>query len=331
MDLKSAVATLSKSGNVISDQRFAFGERPTNPMLDLNLEDAEFWQALDEVARAAKVRVVAAVTHNGTPAVGLRAADDKASAPVVCYSGPFRLVLKQTTAVRNLANPKLSQLHATVEVACEPRYRPFFFRVGKGSIKFQSADGAWIEADQGGVGQIRLLGEQPVDWLVRLPLPDRSVATLKGLQGEVVADVPPRMLAFVFSAQAGDQEATKEDVTARPTRFEVTADPRVWRVRLQLQYPAGEKGTGLDLESHQTWAMDEVRIVLRDKTGREWKPSIGPLFSIAEKGIVTVECAFADDFADSPRKTADWQLHVTAPATPLRVPVRFQFKDVPLP
>ena len=101
--LSEALQQLQKqSGNAITDMREQLGAEVTNPALDLDIADKTFFEALDEIARLAEVTTTFA-TGDGT--IGIMAGGSMDAAPgtpapkppkpMVQYTGPFRIELKQ--------------------------------------------------------------------------------------------------------------------------------------------------------------------------------------------------------------------------------------------
>src|SRR5262249_44288393 len=112
MALKDALAELKKqTGIEVVDKRLD----KTNPSVKLELNKATFWQALDTIAREARV-VVSLYQGDGQIALV-----DGIYRPFrVSYSGPFRTVVKRLSVSHNFETGAHFCV-ASLEVAWEPR------------------------------------------------------------------------------------------------------------------------------------------------------------------------------------------------------------------
>jgi hypothetical protein len=324
LPLSEAIKRLEATGNRIVDLRPRLGQEVTDPLLPPGFPELPFWQALDRVADWADLRLVPHIDKkSGEPIVGLAARDKDVPprqhpSPALGYSGPFRVAVKQLTATRNLDDPNQSGLTCVVQVACEPRLQPLLLRLGRGSITY---DGKPV--DQGGIGTVKALGEAAIELTVRLPLPARQVASLN-FGGEFVALTPPSNLTFEFPRLAANEKVTLAQTTATLASFRSDRATQQWLFGITLDYPAGT----LDLESHQTWAMERNKIWLRhQKTKTLLETKLNPEIGIDEGRSIHINYAFAD----VPGRPEDWELVYRAPAPPVAYPVRFAFSNLPLP
>ena len=100
--LSEALQQLQKqSGNVITDMREQLGADVTNPSLDLSSHDQPFFEALDDIAKKAQV---ATTFFTGDGSIGITGGARRGRThrhagpsmkPLIAYSGPFRIELKQ--------------------------------------------------------------------------------------------------------------------------------------------------------------------------------------------------------------------------------------------
>lgn len=314
--LSAALAELHKqTGNLVEDLRPRFGEPVPDPALALRIEGMPFWPALDEIARQGNVTIY---PYTGKASVGIRAG--KAHDPeAISYDGPFRTRIRRLATFLDLDSGN-RYLTATLEIAWEPRYRPILLRVGPDSVKVRQGEGAFELIPQPGQGDVKLLGQQALgDLTLRLPAPPRDKPTLAELQGELSVLVPPEMLEFRLTGPSAGAMQEKRGVRVAVHRLQL--ERGLWTVGITLQYPR----EALDLESHQTWAADNEAGL--EQNGRRVAPEPGREIDVQEGGVIKVTYRFAN----VPGKPADWTLVYKAPATPVRYPLKFVFKDLKLP
>jgi hypothetical protein len=340
--LKEALQQLrEQTGNAVADLRGRFGQEETNPTIALDLDKVPFWQAVDVLvakanAQGAGIKLAPHLaadpkTRQRSPVVGIVGRDTLGpppqQAPPVAYSGPFRVAVKRVAAVRDLENEALSSLTLTLEIACEPRFQPLLLTIEPGAIQAAGPDGQLRPAERAAVRSLRLVGVYPAELTVRLPLPPRDTPALAEFRMEFTALVPPEMLTFTLPAVREGAEGARQGVRFTLSRFRpLRAGQGVeWDLTADLTYPAGR----LDLESHQTWALENAVLVLRRKGGKaEWRPSGDPLVAIDEGGTIRLSCSFKSEI---PEKPDDWELIARAPAAPVKVPVAVSFRSLPLP
>jgi hypothetical protein len=324
--LKDAIKSLNSSGNVVVDLRSKFGQEETNPTLQLNLEKAPFWQAADTIAAKAGVRLRSWMNpETKQTALGIFALgpiNDRMPNVRPVYDGPFRMAVKRLTADRNLEDDSLSNLAVMLELTWEPRLQPLLLRLRQDSVRAANDKSELTSVDQGGSGVIRLLGEPAVEMPLRLPLPARDKKVLPKLECQFQILVPMERLRYEFKNIVRGEKQTEKGVTVQVNRFE-TEPSGLWTIGLTLQYPP----KSLDLESHQTWALDGNELTLVYANGQRFTSKVNRDVSIEDGGAMRVTYYF-ERMAGKPE---EYHLEYRAPAAPLTYPVKFTFVDLPLP
>jgi hypothetical protein len=143
------------------------------------------------------------------------------------------------------------------------------------------------------------------------------------------------MITFQFetldrlaAAKAGDRlrKQTLEGVTCALDALTLVRDR--WSLRFVLGLPAG----GKKFESFQasTWVVHN-ELILQSKDGKKrLRPTSYALESVSSRRAVLTY-----NFVDKPGaprgQARDWLVAYRMPALIVEVPIRFQFKDVPLP
>src|SRR5690606_30424430 len=101
-----------------------FNQEEKDPTIQVDLEQAPFWKAVDTVLDAAELSLydyddeAEALAYTNRDAAAVKRSGH------AFYSGLFRLEPARIEAVRNLKNPTSRSLRLTVDVAWEPRIRP---------------------------------------------------------------------------------------------------------------------------------------------------------------------------------------------------------------
>ncbi|MCS7160025.1 MAG: hypothetical protein RMJ19_06095 [Gemmatales bacterium] len=321
--------------NHLADLRAAFGQRADNPKLALELRDVSFWQACDELAQQAGLRVVLlpANAERGVLVGLLTPATRKPlPKPPVCYTGPFRVRIVEVQAWYNLDDPDLSRLELTTEWACEPRYLPLWLHTTPESVRWQGADKTEHAARQAGQGTIKWLGEAALRWRLQLPLPPRQLPSLPFLKLQATALIAPKRLTFQVSPLSAGQTCRSDDVLVTLRSADYDAPNGQWRLQLHLDYPRADGPRGFDLESYHTWIMDASRFWLQAQgQNRRVTPGRPVTVSIEGRHAFQLELVFSAPEQNRPAESPLWALHGIIPATPLAVPIRASFRDIPLP
>jgi hypothetical protein len=248
----------------------------------------------------------------------------------VCYHGLFRTRLVRLVADRDWE----TQAHfyqARLEVAWEPRFRPYFLDPGATSVAMADEKGQAVAVPERDRGQAPVTGRSAVTIELRLPALPRSARQLGLLRGTFTAVGPSHMLRFEFkplhpiSRPAGALKQTQEGVTVQLRELRV--DEELVTVGLLLEYPAD----GMKLESFQSW-LGNNEIYFEKKDGTRFPPNGGYLSGDQAGPRVAVQYHFEDkDGKRRLRALGDWKLVYRTPARLVEVPVPFEFKGVDLP
>jgi hypothetical protein len=325
ISLSDALKTLAKSGNRVEDLRRRYEANPPNPILQLDLKQSPFWQATEAVAREAKLIVRPALdptTHQSL--IGLMSPPGETQPQLrVAWDGPFRLLIRRITADRHLDDDSLSGLSIVTELMWEPRYQPLLLKMDARSVAVASAGGQMSAVSQAGSGGIRLAGEPAVEIPLRLPLPPRSDKAIKKLEAHFCILTPPGQLDFHLPRLAVGERQTRGGVTLRIDRVETDARTGVWTVAATLDYAGA-----LDLESHQTWAVDGNTMALVSNRDKSRIPATANRYvSIEDGGAIHV----THYFKGAPGKVEEYAVEYQAPAAPVAYSAKFAFAELPLP
>lgn len=324
LTLRQALEVLNRTGNRVADFRSRQGQEADNPRLRLPTTPMRFWEAVDEVARQAKLRVTPFAERDGQVVVALLGGPGTLLGPVQ-YDGPFRITLLRVSAARSWDEGEPSRLLVTVQIAWEPRYRPLWVNLPADGVYLGNGSGAEQPVPQLKPQSCRAADEAAVTLTVQLPLPPRTQATLPELRLRTAVVIPPRQTPFLFPSPVAGQMVREDSVTCTLTRIEEDRRRQRGWISLRLNYP----GNLLDLESHQTWVMQGNSLVLTPKNGGQ------PLrFTTANAEINIQERSGIElrHLVDNlPQPLAAYMLRYEAPAPPVQYPLEMRWKEVPLP
>jgi hypothetical protein len=303
MPLKTVLAQLQQQTfNVVTDQ---MGD--PHPVLDLDLKEVAFWQALDVIADKASARVD---LHPRDGGIALAKRQAGWHPPLISYSGLFRTTLNSISAKIDLETGARYYI-GSLEVAWEPHLLPLLLETRPRSSDSSASSLAPVD------------GRTSLAFDVPLPLVDRSVGKLSLVEGELYAIAPTKMLTFKFDSLDARQKLTQEGVACHVSKV-VTADDH-WSVEITLDYPEGNA----KLDSYQSWVVNN-EIQLQSKDGADKFPSSSYLLEESTPRHAVLTYHF-NDKDKMKRGLVEWKLVYRTPALVVKVPITFSFKDVPLP
>ncbi|MDX2037566.1 MAG: hypothetical protein SFX72_13015 [Isosphaeraceae bacterium] len=322
--LSEAIQRLqAMSGNTITDLREQAGGDTTNPAFDLKLSGVDFFRALDEISAKA------GVTPNyftGDGSIGLMSGAGEAPVPVekpmVAYSGPFRIELREIALTREFTTGT-GRADIQLEVAWEPRLRPMLLAIKAEGMSITDDRGRKIEpAVNDETDDAVLRPDNPVAEVnLNLRAPERDARELASLAVKAEVTVPAAQRRFVFkNLTAKNEKITQGEIGV--TLESTVVDEQVWRVSVIVEYPGG----GPAFESYRQGLFNN-RLWLQKADGSRFEHNGGFNNTASDGGTL----AFEYLFVDVPGKPADYGLVYETPSKILTIPLEFEFKKVPLP
>ena len=323
ISLTQALQALAQQAGVeVADRR---QDRSDNFKIKLDLDKVPFWQALDTIAREADLRV-SLYQKDGKIAL----VDGPHQTLPVSYSGIFRVVVQELDVVRILeTGAHLCRAH--LEIAWEPRFQPLFLESRPEGLELKDDRGNTLKPLENGSGRAAVTKPLALDTQVVMQAPTRQAHSID-LKGALTLVGPSKMLRFTFDNLAKiergnvkqERQQSQEGVTVKMTEFAV--EPERWTARFALQYPA----EGPDFESFESWLVNS-EIYLEKAAGKQrLRPATDDLNEQPGHRALAVYY-FTEENGQELGKAADWKLVYRLPGTILRVPVRFEFKDLALP
>jgi hypothetical protein len=319
MTLAEAVASLRKqSGNAVTDMREQLNEDVLNPTLELNLKNVPFWQAIDQVARDGGLSLYFETEDRS---LGLRL--KSAGGRPVDLSGAFRFEVDKLILERMLDEEGASEFRASVRALVEPRLKPMLIELD--SAKIIATDDKGRALVPAGPDEIPIAVDPAtiaIPLVLRFAAPPRDATKIAKLQGELAVWLPAHTQTFKFPALAPGKGAAQSSSGQRVEVRGMTVEDGVW------SYPIIVESPPLDApaESHLQAAI-ENEVYLEKADGARFRQNGGMSTIVDEPGRSGAEYLFVD----APGKPEDYTLVVRAPAGVTSVPVRFTFKDLPLP
>jgi hypothetical protein len=330
ISVEKALAELKKqTGIEVEDSR----QNKDEGKLKLNLNGVTFWQALDAVAREADARVS---LYENADKIAL--VDGPFHAVPTSYHGIFRTCLKRLQLTQDLENGAHVCV-ATLEVAWEPGFRPFFLELKPESLTVQDdkKHDLDVPANAGGreqAGEARF----GMQLNVSLPAPPRTVLKFSSVKGKLILTGPSKWLTFTFptlgklQANRKDRKMTKEGVSVELSTLDLpdTKDD-VWKIEATLEYPPG----GPKFESFESWLVYNEIYLEKDGSTDRFPNNAGYTTGGGGENRASITYHFADDrekrLVRGKAKDSPWRVVYRAPGPIIELPIPFEFTDLELP
>lgn len=302
--------------------------------IKLKVENGTFWEALNSIIQTGEIKISPYAASAGqlrldpTQAAMQQAVspdENKAAAsteqPPNCVSGIFGISVTQVNASRNLVNPNLNYCNISTVVRWEPRITPISFQLPAASIKAVDKQNKPIkltnsEAVFYGTVQAEIA---EIEFSIPIELTDRSTAKIKSLTGTGEAIIAGRTETFRFKKLGRLNDGYQQTRAGATVTYQgIEKNEQLFGLAIKLGFDAEQNA----LESYHSWVYDN-KIYLENKTGEQIAP-------IAYDGIgqteneITVRYYFDTD-------PSALNLVYQTPASIVRVPVKFELADIPLP
>ena len=304
--------------------------------MKLKLNKVTFWQALDAIARESDARID---YYRGSKGLGLEKRPEGYVNPPVAYDGIFRATVRRITAQRFLESEN-SNYVADIEVAWEPRFRPFRLDLAPDEFVIQDDKGRKLDAPANGRdGDESRKDSRAVSsrYYVLFDVPlgslERSSAKLGLLKLPIKFVGPTRMETFAFDKTLAEikkdpklGEMTPEGVTVKVSNLELAKDH--WTMLMSSEYPAD----GPQFESFESWLIFNEMSLKKDN-GDSYPNNGGYVIEGTAGNRASVSYHFIDSKKDKLTRgdAADWKPVYKVPGLIVEVGGTFEFKDVPLP
>ena len=311
-----------QTGNRLSDHREKFGQEAEPRTISLDIKDEAFWPMLDKILDHAKLGLYPFSGEETLAYINQEAG----AAPRVgraSYSGPFRIEAIKVVAQRSVRTPAQQGLQIKLEIAWEPRLKPIALSQPSDKLLVTTSDGAEVPLanPQAVLGVEVQSGSHATELNIPLELPSRRVDKLAFFRGELSALVPARVVEFRFTGLEGQGRAEQQRSGVKVSLRSVRKNQAIWEVDMRLQVASEEAG----LESHRGWVFQNIAY-LENNQGEVIDHAGFETTMQTEREIgLTYLFELPDD------QIGDYTWVYRTPAAIVRVPVKYELKDIPLP
>jgi hypothetical protein len=314
-----------QSGNPIKDHREAFGQVVEPRKLSVAYEKKQFWPALDEVLDQGQLTVYGYSGEDGLAIVN-RAPGAGPRAARASYSGAFRLEPKRLEAVRDLTGGGQGGLRLILEIAWEPRLKPFALLMPLDELRVETEVGlARLTNPEAEPETIVRGGSTAAELDILFDLPPREAKHLTHAVGQITAILPGPLEEFrfrqlpVFADGKRPQHIAQTQGGTTVTLDSLRPNEDLWELNLRIKFEAPSEA----LESHRGWMLNNEAVMI-DSEGLEI-PSFGIEQTLQAEEI---GLKYLFELTDG---TDNLTFVYRTPLIVLELPVKYEFKDLPLP
>lgn len=327
MQLSVAIAKIEEqTGNSLVDFRDRYSQDATNPTLKLAIQNATFWEAVDQICDQAGLEIETTNDEgNGLPFIA-RTNGTENRVGRGQYADLFRLEPAAVETTRDLRQPSQNSLRLLTRIAWEPRIKPIILEAQLADLSVEDENGKAIPLDE---SEGPILAEidgvmLATDITFLMQLPSRDSKKIGKLKCKMNALVPGRIETFEFDklAKANNTQIQRGDVTITVEKTRKVRE--LFEIRLLVEYAQGSKA----LESHRGWVSSNPAYMV-DPAGNELEVASMET-TIQDEN--SVGFAFRFDLSEIAEKDVPKCKFVyKTPSTLINVPVDIELKDIELP
>ena len=287
--------------------------------IDLEIEKASFWQALNQLETKAKLRV----SSTGGTAGQVFLIPIEGDPPVIPMDakGIFQISVLQVSSRRNLENPELDYCGMRIRVRWEPRLAPITLAIPASSVTVIDEFGDKVLLpNPGATFSASVQPEIPeVEFSIPIGLVDRQIEKISTLEATMNAVMPGRTEAFEFRRIGRLEPGYKQSKAGVSVSLNgIEKNEELFGVLVKYSFDE----TGDALESHMSWIFENP-LKLIDKDGKEYEP-LAKESAGREQNAVSIRYYFGDD-------PSAMTLKCETPAAIVSTEVKILLKDIPLP
>ena len=287
--------------------------------VDLAIEKASFWQAMNQFETKAKLRISSIGGTAGQ--IFLIPAENNPPPIPTDANGIFQISVLQISSRRNLENPELDYCGLRIRVRWEPRLAPITLAIPASSITvIDEFDDKVLLPNPTATFSAAVQPEIPeVEFSIPIGLVDRQIEKIARLEATLNAVMPGRTESFEFRKIGRLEPGYKQSKAGVSVSINgIEKNEELYGVLVKYSFDE----TGDALESHMSWIFENP-LKLIDKDGKEYEPLAKESAGRAENAA-SIRYYFSDD-------PAAMTLKCETPAAIVSTAVKILLKDIPLP
>jgi hypothetical protein len=333
LDLDQLLSQIDQlTGNRLVDYRESFGQDHGPRRVTVAVADQPFWPALDQILDAARLDLylfsgaTALAVIDREPGTLPRQANSRTNR--VCYADSFRIEAVKVVAQRNLRRPRQNGLRVTLEIAWEPRLRPISLSQPAAMLSVVDKNGAPLAVASPSVSlDVEVSsGSHATELTVPLVLPQRPVESIARFSGQLTAMVPGNLVEFRFDHLTGGKQSPKAPSRDRRqggvtvTLDRVRRNQDLWEIHMRLRLD----GPTDALQSHRSWVFQNLTYLQDGQGGVVDHAGFETVLQTEQEiGLVY--------YFDLPNAIDNYTWIYRTPAAIVRMPVKYELRDIPLP
>ena len=292
-----------------------------NSPLQLNLSQAEYWQALDQVLDAGQLELSSVRLKDHSVLTRARPPEQRARFKSASYAGLFRIEPVKITAARDLRNPAIRGTQLVLKISWEPRLQPIYLAIPLASIKIRTDSGDTIVPDDPqGIRTANMEGNvSAVSLQIPLASISRTAKQLRTFSGRLDVVIPGHTGEFHFDdLSVENQRQTQGGVQVILHRSQQSAG------NCQLDFTVYYRDAANAFESHRGWTRYN-QAWLVDAKGNRLEPKQRETIGEGDRKL-----SFRFQFPIS-QQLKDYRFVYQTPVLLLEQSVDFELKEIPLP
>jgi hypothetical protein len=250
-----------QTGNVLS-----LGNVNGSAELDLDIQDEDFWPALDSVLDAAGLTVTPYGGGQNSIEITPRERRTTARTENVSYSGVFRMEVIKITSERSALYDYDRSMTVRIRIRWEPRLTPVYFRLPMEDFVLTTDDGRELRpSEQSASPEYSPQGfNSQIEVDFRVGLPDRSAKQVQRLVGGFTVALPGENVILEFDQLGRPGKKVQEVANLSVEVEQVRPNGKIYELRVLVSL-SGAKQT---LESFRSWFMTNDAFISDDKDRR---------------------------------------------------------------
>jgi len=287
--------------------------------IDLEIEKASFWQAMNQFETKAKLRIISVGGTAGQ--ISLIPVENNSPTIPTDANGIFQISVLQVSSRRNLENPELDYCGLRVRVRWEPRLAPITLAIpASGITVIDEFDDKVLLPNPTATFSAAVQPEIPeVEFSIPIGLVDRQIEKISKLEATMNAVMPGRNESFEFRKIGRLEPGYKQSKAGVSVSINgIQKNEELYGVLVKYSFDE----TGDALESHMSWIFENP-LKLIDKDGKEYQP-LAKESAGREQNAASIRYYFGED-------PAAMTLKCETPAAIVSTKVKILLEDIPLP